>query len=144
MKNQKTLKELQHLLDTQDDFYNYIAYNEESSNDEDLFSEQDFINPENNQNKIMGWLPIEEENYNLAMIATTVTTQNHNWTSDLVFKTMSKYSSDEEAIESAKEIVEELKAEYPAIISIPYEVEGNDYNDDFTIVWGNAEIQSPY
>ena len=144
MKTVKTLKELTELQKTEDDFFNYIMYNDEGCSDVDLFSEQRFVNPENDQYSLIGWCPVEEEDYNKAIIATTITTQYHNWTSDLLFKTMSKYSSEEEAINSAEDIIKELKADYSSIISIPYEVEGNDYNDDFLIVWGDAEIKAPY
>lgn len=143
MKTQKTLAELQELQQAEE-FYNYITYNDESSEPDDLFSEQEIINPENHQHKIDGWCPIEEQEYNAAVIATTVTTQYHNWRSELVFKTFSKYTSEEEADKHAKEIIEELKAEYPAIISIPFDIEKNDYTYFVYIIWGNAEIMSPY
>ncbi len=64
---------------------------------------------------------------------------------DLVRKSYSKYSSEEIAKTHAEEIIEKMKAVYDySIISIAYEVEGNENNEDFTIVWGDVEIISIY
>lgn len=139
-----TPKELEELIERN-------GYSRQWEDDEEELGVCEMINPENEQHLITAICEKEEIAYNEAKVATTATTQYHNWTAEFppdfelpVYDEETAAEFEIRLEENLAEYEKEAKKRYPVIIGIDREsVEVNDSEEEYKVRF-NWIIEYPY